>query len=228
MTIQHSKINDFFATHIKRGSDGREYQPDGCSIRLDEALELQKLITEFRPTHTMEIGLALGASAIAISESLEQCGTAVKHVVLDPFQSQYGDVGLRELERLGLRHRVEFLEVFSYDFLYDCSKRGRRFDLIFNDGGHSIGIKVTDAFLSDQCLTAGGLIAFHDAFMFSVTAAVKYLVKNQGYEVIKLIPDSRLKRWLRVIKYGTVYGWWYGNRVVPFTARSLVVLRKPS
>ncbi len=57
--------------------------------------------------------------------------------------------------------------------------------------------KVADAFLADRCLNPGGLLAFHDAFMFSVSAAVKYLAKERGYEVIKLMPDCRLKRWLR-------------------------------
>lgn len=226
MEYRNTKIANYFETNVKIGSDGREYRPDHSSIRLNEALELQRLIIESRANQTLEIGLACGASAVAISEILEQSETSDRHVALDPFQSHFGNVGLRELDRLGLRDKVEFLPLFSTDFLYDCSKQGRRFDLIFNDGGHSIGNKVTDAFLADQCLNRGGIIAFHDAFMFSVTAAVKYLVKDRGYQVINLFPDSRLKRWLRVLKYCVVHGWWYGTRVVPRTARSLVALRK--
>ncbi len=227
VTTQSRKLQDFFATEVKIGSDGREYRLRHSSLRLNEALELQRLVTESRACQTLEIGLALGASAVAISEALEQQGTAVRHVVLDPFQSEFGDVGLQELNRLGLRDRVEFLPLFSNDFLYDCSKQGRRFDLIFNDGAHSIGYKVADTFLADQCLNPGGILAFHDAFKFSVTVAVKYLARERGYEIIKLTPDSILKRWLRALKYGALHGSWYGTKAVPCTAGSLVALRKP-
>lgn len=227
MEFRNSKIRNYFDTDAKIGNDGQEYRPAGTSVQLNEALELQRLVMESRACQTLEIGLALGASAVAISEVLEQQGAKALHVVLDPFQSQFGDVGLRELDRLGLQYRVEFLPLFSYDFLHDCSKQGRRFDLIFNDGGHSIGNKVTDAFLADLCLNPGGILAFHDAFKFSVSAAVKYLVRERSYDVINLIPDSHLKRWLRCVKYGSIHGWWYGIKVVPCTARSLVALRKP-
>ncbi len=223
----NKKIYEFFASEVKIGANGREYRPADSSLRLDEALELQRLVAESRACHTMEIGLALGASAVAISEALEHHGDEARHLVLDPFQSEFGDVGLAELSRLELRERVEFLPLFSHEFLHDCIKQGRRFDLIFNDGAHAIGSKVTDAFLADQCLNPGGILAFHDAFMFSVTAAVKYLAQERGYQIIELVPDSRLKRCLRALKYGARYGWWYGTEVVPCTARSIVALRKP-
>jgi hypothetical protein len=101
-----NKVKDFFTSETKLGSDGKEYQPADSSLRLDEALELQRLVTESRSCETLEIGLALGASAVAISEAQERNGTSARHVVLDPFQIAFGNVGLRELDRLGLRHRV--------------------------------------------------------------------------------------------------------------------------
>jgi predicted O-methyltransferase YrrM len=222
-----TKLQQFFAAEEKVGADGQLYRPASTSLRLWEALELQRLVSESSASETLEIGLALGASAVAIAEALEHKGSVARHVVLDPYQADYGNVGLRELERLGLLHRVEFKPVFSHDFLHDCSKQGRRFDLIFNDGAHSVGSKVADTFLADRCLKPGGFLAFHDAFIFAVAASVRYLARELGYEVVHLLPDSRFKRLLRALKYGSALGCWYGTKVVPSTAGAVVALRKP-
>lgn len=228
--LKSQKTRDFFVEPTKFGKDGQKLLPAEGSIRLDEALELQRLVSEFQPQTTLEIGLACGASAVAITEVMEQYDVLARHVVLDPFQSDslFGEAGLLELERLKLRHRIEFMPLFSFNFLYDCLKQNRRFDLIFNDGGHSIGCKVTDAFLGDQCLNSGGLFIFHDAFMFSVAAAVRYLVKERGYSVVRLSQSFSFKRWLRGMKYGAIHGVWYKNTIAPFTCRNLVALRKGS
>ena len=222
-----SKIQCFFDSKEKKGADGKIHYPEETSLRLWEAKELQRLARGSAIQETLEIGLALGASAVAIAEALESKGAMARHVALDPYQANYGQVGLRELERLGLSHRVDFLPIFSHDFLYRCSKEGRFFDLIFNDGAHAIGSKVADTFLADRCLNPGGFMVFHDAFMFSVAASVRYLIKERGYQIIQLSPDYRLKRFLRSLKYGAQFGAWYGLCVVTATAKSLVAVRKP-
>lgn len=220
------KTYNFFSASVKIGADGKEYRPDVTSLRLDEALMLQRLVVESGATKTLEIGLALGASAIAVAEALDLTGLEGHHVALDPFQRAFGNVGLIELERLGLNKRVEYLSEYSEDFLHESAKCGRRFDLIFNDGAHSIGNKMTDTFFADRCLSAGGILAFHDAFMPSTAACVRYLVQERAYEPIPLPPESRFKRWARIIKYSLVHGRWYASKIIPCTHRSLVALRK--
>ena len=192
-----------------------------------EAATLSQLINTARARKPPEIGLALGASAVAIAEALQVNDPSSRHVVLDPFEADFGNVGLHELARLGLDHIVEFRAEHSEDFLQTCVRTETFFDFIFNDGAHSIGDKVTNTFYADRCLSAGGLMVFHDAFLPSTVASVRYLVQERGYEVIRLVPDSRLGRLARVARYGLRHGVWYGANVVSATCRSLVAVRKP-
>jgi predicted O-methyltransferase YrrM len=221
-----SKTESFFSANSKEGEDGAFYRLDSASIRICEAYELQRLIQDNRPTRTLEIGLALGASAVAITEVLD-C-SASKHTVIDPFQVSAGNVGLRELDRLGLLSRVEFLPIRSEDFLAECCRTKTDFDFIFHDGAHTIGNKVADAFFADRCLRPGGIIAFHDAFLYSTAACIRYLARELGYELLVLKADVSWRRFLRVPKYTFRHGLWFGLSVVPRVCRSLVALRKPS
>jgi len=221
-----TRIQTFYSTPVKLGSDGREYHLSATSLRQIEAEVLYQLVAKSGAVRTLEIGLALGASAVAIADALNSQSIEHCHVVLDPYQHHFGNVGLLELERLGLKNRVEFHQVSSEDFLHDASKNGARFDLIFNDGSHMMGSKVTSAFLGDRCLRVGGIFAFHDTFLHSTAACVRYLVQECGYEPVSLQPDSIFKRWARSVKYLGVHGPWFAINIIPTTCRSLVALQK--
>lgn len=225
--MTHSKLADFYSSPLKVGDNGREYPIDKTSLQLIEARTLQRLVKESGAKQTLEIGLALGSSAVAIAEVLEKDGKDVHHIALDPFQTDFGNVALAELERLKLDHLVEFRAEPSEEFLPTMVKSKRRFDLIFDDGSRTIGQKVTNTFFADRCLRDGGVLVFHDAFIPSAAASVRYLLRERGYELISLEPDSRWKRWLRALRYWRVHGSWYAFRVIPRTCRSLVAVRKP-
>lgn len=222
-----SKLELFFARPIKRAANGREYPLSSTSLNFHEARQLQQLIKDTRAEQVAEVGLALGASAVAIAEALEERHDGSRLVTLDPFQSAFGNVGLSELDRLELKNRVEFVASFGEEFFLASAKAQRYFDFIFIDGAHSIGEKVTTTYFADRCLKSNGTLAFHDAFMPSTIASVKYLVFEQSYRVVSLPPDSTLKRWSRVLRHSTSAGYWYSCNITPYTHGSLVALRKP-
>jgi predicted O-methyltransferase YrrM len=114
----------------------------------------------------------------------------------------------------------------SEDFLHDAAARGDQFDLIFNDGSHTIGDKVTNAFFADRCLAPGGIMAFHDAFHPSTVASVQYLANERGYSLVKLELDVRWKAVCRSIRYALRYGSQFDRRIPMFTCQSLIALRK--
>ena len=88
-----SKINDFFnSPQGKLGNNGREYHIDLTSLRLSEAMALQNLVLQSKAKHTLEIGLALGASAIAIAEALERNGDDTLHVALELYQASSSEM----------------------------------------------------------------------------------------------------------------------------------------
>ena len=194
-----------------------------------ETVMLARLAFSTRPAASLEIGLALAASCIGIATVRKHLGLKERHVALDPFQETLsGSVGLREIERAGLKDYVQWQQETSENYLTAAQARGERYDFIFIDGGHGIGQVVTDAFLCDRVLKDDGLIVFHDGLLYSTLAAVKYLVQECQYVLIDLPSDSAIKSTLRSLRYLPSLGTWYGMRVIPKMHKSIVALRKPT
>jgi len=165
---------------------------------------------------------------MTIALAKRHAGLKEGHLTLDPFQKQIAnDVGLIQLERCGLKAEVEFLAQRSDEFLMRARDQGRLFDFIFVDGDHSFGGKVTDAYLADYVLKAGGTICFHDSLFRSTAAAVRYLICERGYNIAN-INNQRL--WFvlgRSIKHSLRLGAWYAYHVLPNLGYSISCLRKP-
>jgi len=146
------------------------------SIRPDAAMYLHSFIREHGLSRTLEIGLAYGCSAAHIMTA-----TTSRHIAIDPFQHSYGnDLGLRNLERLGLAHRLELRRELSRQALPRLADSGDRFDLIFVDGGHRFDEVFTDFALCDPLLLEGGYIVFDDAWMASVQHVAALIRTNRA------------------------------------------------
>src|SRR5260221_13102419 len=92
--------------------------PDGGTVPLeshvlaDEAEFLARVVRERAPVATLEIGLAMGCSAIAIGDAM-RCTPGARHVIIDPRQHArplWAGIGLLNLDRAGLLGQVEFIE----------------------------------------------------------------------------------------------------------------------
>ncbi len=223
-------LSDFYSDRIKRGTNGRNMDVlGGAALMPSEAKELNSLVKLFGLRACVEVGTGLGASAVAISSALrDSTATAGLLWTLDPFQEQCGEIGLTEIRRLGLSDWVQFRPMLAEDFLQEAKVKKQLFDLILQDGAHSIGPKMTHTFLGAQVLKPGGLFVFHDAFRPCTAACVTYLVKDLQFEVISLPPESSFKRFVRCFKYGVKYGPWYGHKIAPYTHLHVVALRKPT
>jgi predicted O-methyltransferase YrrM len=222
-------INRFFDAPLKRDRVGGLHDIERSSLRRSEALVLASLVCILKPQNCLELGFAEGGSCTAIGAARRYYKLASRHIVLDPFQETHTKgAGLLEIERLGLNEAIEWRAERSEAFLHDRWKRGAaNIDFAFVDGGHDVGQKVTDAFYLNKVLRPDGVIAFHDALLFSTASAVYYLVKECGYSIIALPADGCVLRILRSIRYVFRLGRWYSLHVIPALCRSLVALRKP-
>jgi predicted O-methyltransferase YrrM len=221
-------IRTAYATPVKSDRRGQPHSMSAASVRESEARELARLVVQFRPQHSLEVGLALGSSAIAISAARQACGLPPNHIALDPFQETLsGGVGLLEIERAGLEGHVHWLPEFSESYLLHCREAGRCFELIFIDGHHGIGQAVTDAFLAHDALQPGGVVAIHDSLLFSTMASIRHLIAERQYRVLPLSADSPWKRFARSVRYLPRLGYWYARHVIPRMHASLVALQRP-
>lgn len=222
-----NQIDSFYEEDIKIDEKGNKQYISQTSLRKNECYALYNIVSRYLPKKTLEVGFALGASAIAIMAAKAAHDISDKHVVLDPFQSKLSfNVGLLNVEKAGFANRLILHEEFSENYLNTLYNKNEKLDFIFIDGNHSIGQAVTDAFLADKVLSPNGIIGIHDSLLFSTAASIRYLLLDHGYKLIHA-PEKSLKNTARRIKYLHKLGRWYCKTVIPYINGSIIFLQKP-
>jgi predicted O-methyltransferase YrrM len=169
-----------------------------------EAL-LELLIAE-GVERTIEVGLALGISALWFSQAVAARGG--RHVAVDPFQQEsWNGAGLRTLREAGMEQLVEVIEEDSRLALPRLVSEGREFDFAYVDGDHRFDGAFLDLYYMTRLVRPGGLIALDDLWMPSIRMAVAYAERNLE---LTLEPDAlptafrwRRRRLTRGIPRGT-------------------------
>jgi predicted O-methyltransferase YrrM len=165
---------------------------------------------------TIEVGLALGISALFFTQAVARTGG--RHTAIDPFQQQsWNGAGLRTLREAGAENVVEVIEEESQLALPRLVAEGREFDFAFVDGDHRFEGVFLDLYFMTRLVKPGGLVVVDDMWMPAVRTAVAYVERNLG---ATLEPDAMPNgfRWRR----GPL------RRGVPGGAGDVAVLRLPS
>ena len=97
-------------------------------IKESEAKFIYDFITKNKIKKTLEIGFAYARSASHIISA-----TNSMHIAMDPFQENYGNKGLKNIEKLGLKDKLTFLPEFSHDALPRYKSENKKFEFIFID-----------------------------------------------------------------------------------------------
>ena len=136
----------------------------------------------------VEVGLAYGSSALAIGEALLLAGgTAVSHIVIDPFQaSAYDSVGRDALNAAGLADQTTFLGEASSIVLARLAGEGLTVDAAFVDGSHRFHEVFVDLYFLRKLVRPGGLIVLDDAAWPSVATALRYFDLNLGWQPVSI------------------------------------------
>lgn len=185
-------LDEMLRSKLAQTPDGRAV-PLQSNVQADEAAFLERVVRESGVARTVEIGLAMGCSALAIAEGARSTPQA-HHVIVDPRQHArplWDGIGLHQLARAGFADRVEFVAEPSYRALAALEAAGRRFDFAFIDGFHTFDYTLVDFFLVDRMLEVGGLVAFDDADWSSVSRVVRYVATNRAYTVHAAMPPRR-------------------------------------
>lgn len=176
-TEPSSVLKEVFAT-------GKVYDESGSRVDLSsnvsesEAALLHAAVREVRPAASVEVGFAQGISALAILEAIKQNGLGHHHVV-DPFQRNFGNAGREMVRRAGLASHYSFHEAFIEDVFAQLP----RLQFAFIDSSHLFDLTVCEFVLVDKKLDVGGVVGFHDMWMPSQQAFIRYLLANRAYEV---------------------------------------------
>jgi predicted O-methyltransferase YrrM len=156
------------------------------SIERGQGEALRDLAIAEGAERTIEVGLALGMSALFLCQAVLSRGG--RHVAVDPFQAEsWNGAGLRTLREAGVEQLVEVIEDESQLALPRLVAEGREFDLAFVDGDHRFEGVFLDLYFMTRLVRPGGLVVVDDMWMPAVRTAVAYVEKNLG---ASLEPDA--------------------------------------
>jgi predicted O-methyltransferase YrrM len=165
---------------------------------------------------TIEVGLALGISALFLCQAVSDRGG--RHTAIDPFQAEsWNGAGLRTLREAGVEELVEVIEEESQLALPRLVSEGREFDFAFVDGDHRFEGVFLDLYFMTRLVKSGGVVVVDDMWMPSVRTAVAYVERNLGAALEPdALPDGF--RWRRRPL----------SRGVPSGSGDMAVLRLPA
>lgn len=176
---------------------------NGTSTDKTHYIVLHALVLMCKPAKAAEIGSRRGGSAMWICRAMEENGCGILYCV-DPFINAHGGapdfIGHfhRNLEQVGLNHRVELIKKTSDEAVEDVP---RDIDFLFIDGDHSEEQCVRDIVNYAPRVSGEGVVAIHDSLSEpGVTAAIA----EQKNSTLSKFFDFEVS---------TYHGLWVGIRV---------------
>lgn len=139
---------------------------------------LRDLIIRERSRRTLEVGLGVGLSSLAILEGLLTNGGDVHHTTIDYAQDRRDFAGVQTLADAGIDALTTFIAKPSSIALANLVESGERFDVAFIDGGHHFDAVLVDLFFALQLVKPEGLIVLDDHWMPAVQTALAFCTTN--------------------------------------------------
>lgn len=159
----------------------------GTAVSRAEAEFIHGLLARLKPKITLEVGMGYGFSAVHIMSA-----TGSVHHAMDPLQEEYGNLGLKNVERQGLAGNLIFHPEYSHAALPRLLREGVKVDFAFIDGGHRFDEIFLDFYYAELLLNDGGHILLHDAWMRSTQTVASWVRRNKKNFVRVPSPMSNL------------------------------------
>jgi predicted O-methyltransferase YrrM len=155
---------------------------------------LRDALLEEEADGVIEIGLAYGASALAIAEALASRGARNSaHVIIDPFQEVFHNMGWRAIKQAGAEELCWLLRERSQLALPRLLTDRMIADAAFVDGSHIFHNVFIDLFYLSELVRPGGLVILDDCEWPSVATAVRYFELNTDWQLQPFRTKTRLR-----------------------------------
>jgi hypothetical protein len=164
LSTKHPALGKLLSSSELTGKTGKKISTRGFST-LNNLWVLSCLFEEIKPSRTLEVGMALGASATLFSSLHKKHNPdlAGAHHAIDPFQTEhYDNCTPRFLEENGLGSVTLLHEKLSSLVLPSLVEQGLKFGLIYIDGSHLFEDTFIDFYYSAMLCEVGGYIALDD------------------------------------------------------------------
>jgi predicted O-methyltransferase YrrM len=172
----------------------REGDFERVSLPVVDADALREVLVVEQARVVIEIGLAYGSSALAITEAIVSQGTDdARHFIVDAFQDHFHDAGWRALMAAGLADVSSLVRERSQLALPKLVVDGFVADAAFVDGSHLFHNVFVDLAFLRELVRPGGLVILDDCDWPSVATAARYFEINAGWEPVPFAHNTRLR-----------------------------------
>jgi predicted O-methyltransferase YrrM len=199
MMVDNNLIERIRAARHKLSTDGPVRIRSAGDFELVSISEsdgdvLRDLVLAERAHTVIEIGLAYGASALAIAEALVSNGLGQgRHLIIDAYQNRFYDSGWSAIVETGITGLCFLLEQRSQIALPRLVSDGFLADAAFVDGSHIFHNVFVDLFYLRELVRPSGLVILDDCSYPSVATAVRYFQMNTGWEPEPIPAPTRLR-----------------------------------
>jgi predicted O-methyltransferase YrrM len=178
-------------------SDGTVHALFPVAASVTEGEALRDWVTREGATHTIEIGLGYGISALFVCEGLLRNGdVTARHVVIDPYQAtRFADCGLQVLDEAGIAELVEYYAEESQIALPRFLSEDRSFDLAFVDGNHRFDGVFVDLVYLGRLVRPRGVLFVDDYQLPAVARATSFCSTNLGWTLEEVSAADDLHQW---------------------------------
>jgi predicted O-methyltransferase YrrM len=177
-------LDQIFSTKKTFNIDGSIIEFNS-GINPEEAIKLIQVIKIKKPINTLEIGLAMGSSAVCFLDTKKKYTDSCMHYAIDPNQfKDYEGAGVKIINDHNLFINFKLLEGKTHDVFHYFFENNIVLDMAFIDGWHTFDYTLIDFFLIDQILKPGGVIAFHDMYALSKIKVLKYILSHRDYRIM--------------------------------------------
>lgn len=172
------------------------------SITKKEAEFIYSFLKIKKIKKSLEVGFAYGCSTAYIISAIKS-----KHYAIDPFQHNYKNLGLKNIENLKLSKYLKFEKDYAHNVLPKLLKQGLKIDFAFIDGGHKYDNTFISFYYIDLLLNQKGYVLFHDSWMRPTQLVASWIKKNKiNYKLVK----TPIKNFIMFQKIGRDKRvWWH-------------------
>lgn len=187
-------MNTVLATILEKQ---RVFTPEGGEETLHSAIDknevtfIERLISDFKCNQSLEVGCAMGISALAICEAIAKNKPGSFHTIIDPYQStDWKNIGIYQLQRAGFTN-FQLIEKPSEFALPQLVQENHKIDFAFIDGWHTFDHTLIDFFYINRLLRPGGILVVDDVQMPAVKKVMRMV---HTYPCYRFIDSVKVRR----------------------------------
>jgi len=131
---------------------------------------------------------------------LQSSGKEFHHSVVDPFQQDWKDIGLYNIDKAGFSGNVTFYRKFSDQVLPTLYHENRRIQFAYIDSTKVFDVLMTDVYFINKILDINGILVLDDCGFPGIRVLVRFLSQHPGYTVHKVFSKDEPSKKVRFLR----------------------------